>query len=418
MTSRTRSRRRVAVTGMGIVSAIGCDQESVWSSLMAGETGIRKIQSFDASENKVQIGAEIDDEELMPLLKARKVRKKDRMVAMGLEAAGQALEQAALVRDEPPYDPQEIAVFMGSAVGPAETLHQGHQRFVAKGPKGMRPTSVPNFMANSLSSSISLHYRLTGTNQVIVSACTSAVNAIGLAFRQVADGYVDGAICGGSDAGFDPFYFSAWNNLGVFSKIEDPKRAYRPFDRARAGCLLGEGAGVLALEEWERAEARGATILGEVVGYGETSDALHVTSPDQAGQVRAIRAALDEAGISPEEIGYVNAHGTATEANDACESQSIREVFGPHADVARVGSSKSYFGHLLGASGAVETVVTLQALQKGIVPSNLNLDDPDPECNVRLVGGTPEECETEYAMKNSFGFGGGNGVLILRRPPV
>lgn len=406
--------RRVAVTGMGIVSAIGCDLESVWQSLMAKRTGIARIASFDASDNKVDLGAEIDDEELQPRLAARKIRKKDRMVALGLEATGQALEQAGLV-GEPPYDPQEIATLMGSGVGSANSLDEGYQRFAARGARGMRPTSVPTYMANSLSASISLHYRLTGTNQVIVTACTSATNAIGQAFRQIRDGYVGAAVCGGSESCFDPFYYGVWNNLGVFSKIEDPEKAYRPFDSARAGCLLGEGAGVLVLEEWKRAAERGAEILAEIVGYGESSDASHITSPDVVGQARAIRAALEDADVQPEQIGYVNAHGTATEANDVCESQSIREVFGDHADAVRVGANKSYFGHLLGASGAVETIVTALALRRGTLPPNLNLDDPDPECRVGLVGGEPEACETVYAMKNSFGFGGGNGVLVVRR---
>ncbi len=412
--SESRPQRRVAVTGLGIVSAIGCDTTAVWESLLAGRTGIGPITRFDARGNKVRFGAEVSDEVLQPRLKARKVRRKDRMVALAIEATGQALEQAGLV-GEAPYEPQEVATLLGCAVGPGGSLWEAYQRFAERGPAGMRPTSVPTLMANSLSAGVSLHYRLTGTNQVIVTACTAASNAIGSAFRQVRDGYVDAAVCGGSDAGFDPFYYGVWNNLGVFSTIEDPEKAYRPFDADRSGCLLGEGAGALVLEEWEKAEARGAEILAELVGYGESSDALHITSPSQEGQVRAMQSALDDAGVGAGEVDYVNAHGTATEANDACECQSLREVLGEHADRPWVGSSKSFFGHLLGASGAVETVTTVLALGHGTLPPNLNLDTPDPQCNVRLLGAEPQPCDARVAMKNSFGFGGGNGVLILRK---
>lgn len=404
--------RRVAITGIGIVSALGLDEETVWAKLLAGETGLASIRGFDADECKVQIGAEVDDEQLAERLAKRKIRKVDRSLAFALEASGQALEGAGLVT-EPPYEAQQIATLLGCGVGPAGTLYQGFTRFAEKGPRGMRPSSVPKFMANGLSAGVSLHYRLTGTNQVIVSACASATNAIGQGFRLIRDGYAEVVLCGGSDAFFDPFYYGAWNNLGVLSTIADPKSAYRPFDVDRAGCLLGEGAGILVLEDRQRAERRQARVRGEILGYGESSDATHITSPDVVGQVRAMRAALDDAGVEAADIGYLNAHGTATQANDLCESQSIREAFGSAADQLPVGSSKSFFGHLLGAAGAVETIATLLALEHGVLPPNLNLDHPDPQCEISLVGDEPQETQARLAMKNSFGFGGGNAVLVL-----
>lgn len=406
------SQRRVAVTGVGIVTALGLDETTVWANLLAGETGLAPIRGFDASECKVQIGGEVDDELLAERLAARKIRKVDRSLGLALEASGQALEGAELVT-EPPYEAQDIATLLGCGVGPASTLYEGFTRFADKGPRGMRPSSVPKFMANGLSAGVSLHYRLTGTNQVIVSACASSTNAIGQGFRLIRDGYAEVVLCGGSDAFFDPFYYGAWNNLGVLSTIADPKSAYRPFDIDRDGCLLGEGAGILVLEDWQRAAGRGVRVRGEILGYGESSDATHLTSPDVAGQVRAMLAALDDAGVEAAEIGYVNAHGTATQANDLCESQSILEALGSAAGTVPVGSSKSFFGHLLGAAGVVETIATLMALEHGVLPPNLNLDHPDPQCAIALIGGKSVPTEARLAMKNSFGFGGGNAVLVL-----
>ncbi|MFK7742770.1 MAG: beta-ketoacyl synthase [Planctomycetota bacterium] len=410
------NRRSVVVTGLGLVTAIGQDLETVWRRVLAGEGGIAPLKSFEVAGNKVTNGAEVDIEELHERLKQRGIRPKDRSQNYALEAAGQALTQAGLLgEDLAKLTPQPIATILGSGVGPTDTTYKTMLRYRELGAKGMRPSTVPSVMANSLSAGVSLQYRLTGTNQVIVSACTSATNAIGNGFRMIRDGYIDAVVCGGSDAFFDPLHYGVWNNLGVMSTIEDPARAYRPFDKDRQGCLLGEGAGVMVLEERERAVARGAQILAELPGYGDSGDACHVTTPDVAGQARAIRGALACAGVEPEAIDYINAHGTATIANDRCESASIREVFGEHTDRVPVSSLKPFFGHLLGASGAVESIVTVLALRNQTLPPNLNLDNPDPECRVRLVGAEPQPAKLECVMKNSFGFGGGNGVLVFRQ---
>ncbi len=409
--------REVVVTGVGIVSAIGNDVDTVWSNLLGGETGLGPITVFDASLNKVQNAAEVDLSALDERQKG-KLRRADRTLRYAVEVARQALVEAGW------RDPAEenvgtevlpIASVWGSGSGAATTLYESHKRFGEKGPKGMRPSTIPACMANSISAGVSIHHRLGGTNQVIVSACTSSTNAIGQGLRMIRDGYVDAVLCGGVEAGLDPFYYGVWNNLGVLSPIADPKRAVRPFDSAREGTLLGEGGGAVLLEAAEVAAARGAAVRARVLGYGESSDATHMTAPDEAGQVRAIRAALQDARIDAAEVGFVNAHGTGTPANDVTEAQSVRAALGPAADNAPVGANKSYFGHTLGASGVLEGIATILGLEAGRVPPNLNLESPDPACEVPLVGGQSSELPVRVAMKNSFGFGGGNGVLLFGR---
>jgi 3-oxoacyl-[acyl-carrier-protein] synthase II len=269
-------------------------------------------------------------------------------------------------------------------------------------------------MANSISAGVSIEFQLLGTNHVVVSACTSSTNAIGQAFRAIRHGYAEAVLVGGVDAFFDPFYYGVWNNLGVLSTIADPERAVRPFDSERTGTLLGEGAGALLLESFATAARRGVRPRGEILGYGESSDATHVTSPDVNGQVRAIRRAVESAGVAPEDIGYINAHGTGTAANDVTESLSIVAALGDVGARIPVGAMKSYFGHTLGASGAIELVATLLALEAGVAPPNRNLEQPDPQCRIELVGSAPRRLSSRMAIKNSFGFGGGNGVLVLR----
>ncbi len=407
--------RRVVVTGLGIASAIGTDEETVWASLLAGRGGIGQLQALDTTDYRVGIGAEVDGESVAAGLKRLGRRAVDRALDLGLVAAAGALEQAGLLEEEPPYSPRDVAVVFGTGIGSAQSHHSSFERFFKRGPRGLRPSTVPKCMYNAISAGISIQFGLVGTNQIIVSACTSSTNAIGAALRMVRHGYAETVLCGGAEGFFDPFFFGVWNNLGVLSTEPDPARACRPFDAARDGCVLGEGAGALVVESLDRARARGATIRGEILGYGESSDATHLTSPSVEGQATAMRMALDDAGVSAEEIGFVNAHGTATLANDVCESRSIREVLGASVDRVPVSANKSYFGHTLGASGAIESIVTLLSLEAGVVPPNLNLDTPDPECDVKLVGDEPMALDSALAMKNSFGFGGGNGVLVLAR---
>ncbi|REJ81214.1 MAG: beta-ketoacyl-[acyl-carrier-protein] synthase family protein [Acidobacteria bacterium] len=414
MSARGRTSRRVVVTGMGIASAIGIGEDEVWANLLAGRTGIDEIRAIDTSDHKVKLGAEVDSEALHARLKELRLRPVDRAHDLAMVAGADALRQAGVV-GEPPYEPLPIAVIFGTGEGSAESHWNGFSAFFEKGVKGLRPTTVPRCMYNAISSGLSIHFRLEGANYVVVSACTSATNAIGAAFRQVRDGYADAVLCGGSDGFFDPFFYGVWNNLGVLSPDPDPRTACRPFDAARQGTILGEGAAALLLESAEHAARRGATVRGEVRGYGESSDASHRTQPSADGQARAMRAALDDAGITAADLAAISAHGTATHANDVTEAASIREVLGDAVGSVPVVAQKSYFGHTLGASGALETVTALLGLEHGVLPPNPNLETPDPECDVRLVGREAEPLRGDFVMKNSFGFGGGNGVLILAR---
>ncbi|MBL9209492.1 MAG: beta-ketoacyl-[acyl-carrier-protein] synthase family protein [Opitutaceae bacterium] len=405
--------RRVAVTGLGLVTALGHSEPEVWSSLLAGRCPLRALKNHDYAGNKVCSGGEIDLAEFEARVPAT-LRRADRTVRFAVEAARQAMTAARCLPAEADK-PEDIATIFGSGCGPTETLHASHTRFAEKGPAGMRPSSVPNGMANAVSAALSIEFRLTGANYTVVSACTSATNAIGIGFRMVREGHAAAVLCGGTDNSFDPFYYALWNNLGVFSPIADPQRAVRPFAADRAGTLLGEGAGALVLESFASARRRGVRIRGEIVGYGESSDATHLTGPSATGQAAAIRAALRSADVAPHEIGYISAHGTGTDANDLTEAQAIRIALGDAADSAPVGATKSYFGHTLGASGAIETIGTLLALEHGVAPGNLNLEHPDPACPVSLVGAAPQPLTRGLALKNSFGFGGGNAVLVLRR---
>ena len=407
------SPRRVVVTGMGIACALGIEERVIWKNLMAGKSGIGHLRAFDTTGYKIRIGAEVPEGLIEAKLKELRRRPIDRALDLAVVVAWDALTQARLINRKPPWSEQDVAVLFGTGVGSAQSHFNAFSKFFEKGPRGMRPTTVPRCMYNAISAGVSMQFKLTGSNYVVVSACNSAANAMGTAFRMIRDGYAEKVLCGGADGFFDPFFFGVWNNIGVLSRIEDPAKACRPFAEDRRGTVLGEGAGALVLETLEGALARGAGIRGEILGYGESSDASHITRPSVEGQAKAIRMALDDAGLQPEEIALINAHGTATHSNDATESQSVRAVFGPAADRIPVVANKSYIGHVLGASGILETIITMLALERGMAPPNLNLENPDPACNLNLVGNEPVSINRGPAMKNSFGFGGANGVLIV-----
>lgn len=406
---------RVAITGMGIASAIGMDLDSTWKNLSSGTTGIRSLKQLDTSEYRTTIGGEVDSDAIAAALKALNFRPDDRAISLAHIASAQALAQAGLFTSGVPSEPSDTATVYGTGAGAANSLFGAYGAFNEKGLKGLRPTTVPRCMANAISAQLSMKFRLTGPNYVTVAACSASTTAIGLAFRMVRDGYAPRVLCGGTDSLFDPVSFGSWNNLGVMSKNQDPTSACRPFDKGRDGCVLGEGAASFLLESMDSAINRGALIYGEVVGYGESSDAEHITTPSAEGQARAIRQALESAGISAEDVGMINAHGTATAANDSTESKSIRAVFGSATDSIPVVSNKSYFGHTLGASGATETVASILMLQNRKIIPNLNLAERDPECILNLPTGTAIDLTGNIIVKNSFGFGGNNAVLVLKR---
>lgn len=412
-------KRDVVVTGLGLITPLGLDEKTFWQNMLAGRSAIRRIRAFDVEElYKAKNGAEVDSDQLAAALDAARIRPSDRTVDMALLAALGALSSAGLLDGNGRCTANGVAAIIGSGGGPILTVEEGYYRFAELGDRGIRPTSVIRGMLNVICSHLSMRFGLTGPNYMVVSACTSSTNALGIAFRMIRDGYADVALCGGTESFFTSGMYRAWDKLGVMSSNPDPATASRPFDVNRDGFVLGEGAGMLVLESLERARRRGAAIRGEIAGYGESSDAEHMTRPSVAGQVRAMRAALESAGNSADDIGFVNAHGTATKTNDESESKSAREVLGDSADRVPVASNKSFFGHMLGASGVVETAATLLGLECGRVPPNLNLVNPDPLCNLNLVGKDALEVNARVAMKNSFGFGGNNAVLILRKAPV
>jgi len=409
------AKRRVVITGLGAVSAYGFGEQPLWDNMIAGKTGLSTITHLDTHELATTVGGIVDRAALQEALVALRMRYTDMTVDSTIFASDQALKQAGLIAGPPPYEPQEVATLIGTGIGSAESHYASVQNFIEKGIKGVRPTTVPRCMANAACSQTAIRYRLTGPNYIITSACTSATTALGVGFRMIKDGYIDKALCGGADTIFDPHTLVAWDRLGVMSRNPDPLTCCRPFDRDRDGCVIGEGAAALLLESLESALARGATIRAEVCGYGESSDAKHITAPDSEGQAKAIRAALESAGISPAEIGYINAHGTATKANDPTECAAVKLAFGSAANTTPMSSSKAYFGHLLGGSGAIESLATVLTLEKGLIPPSLNLDHPDVDCDTSLVGDAAQRLDRPVAMKNSFGFGGNNGVLIFRR---
>jgi len=407
--------RRVVVSGIGVVSALGLDEETFWQNMIAGKCGIRQISAFDLTDYKARNGSEVNNEQLASVMKTRQIGNSDRAIDLAMTASFEALESSGMNPANPSPQNIEMAVIIGSGAGCNQTMSAAHEAYETKGFKSVRPTIIPRSMANAISSQISMKFKFTGPNYVVVSACTSATTAIGIAYRMIKSGIVDLAITGGTDTVFERRIYAGWTKLGVMSTNPVPEKSCRPFDRDRDGCVLGEGAGILVLESLESALRRKVRIRGEICGFGESSDASHITHPSPEGQALAIRNALKSAGMTPKDIGFINAHGTATRTNDECESKSIRLAMETETDRIPVASNKSFFGHTLGASGAIETIVTLLGLEKKIVPANLNLDNPDPQCNLNFVGKEPMPLADKTAMKNSFGFGGNNAVLVLRR---
>ena len=408
-------RSRVVITGMGAVSAYGIGEQVIQDGLTAAKTAISTVEHIDIEGLPTKVGATVDRDLLREALLKIRMRYNDITVDSTILAADLALKQSGLISGEPPYEPQQTATIIGTGIGCAESYYASVQDYMAKGVRGVRPTTVPRCMPNAVCSRTAIRYRLTGPNYATASACTSSTTAIGIGFRMIKDGYIKKALCGGADTIFDPFTFIAWNRLGVMSKNNNPQSCCRPFDSGRDGCVIGEGAACLVLESLESALKRGAVIRAEVCGYGESSDALHITAPDPAGQAASITAALESARITPDDVGYINAHGTATRANDPSECSAIKMALGDAADNIPTASSKSYFGHLLGGSGAIETIATVLMLESSTIAPNLNLDNPDEDCSINLAGSAPQSLKKPFALKNSFGFGGNNGVLVLKK---
>jgi 3-oxoacyl-[acyl-carrier-protein] synthase II len=403
--------RRVVITGIGPATPVGVGREAFWSSLAAGRSGIGELTRFDTEGFPVRIAGEVRDLDPAEFMEPKEVRRTDRFVHLALAAAALAHRDAG----EPALIPERTAVAMGTGIGGMQTLEDQVNVLREKGPDRVSPFMVPAMMPNAAAGHVAMALGLTGPNLGVVTACAASAHAIGEAFRMIREDRADVAFAGGADASITPVSIAAFARMGALSRNPDAERASRPFDRARDGFVLSEGACVLVLEDAERAKARGARIWAEVVGYGATADAFHVTQPEPEGlgAIAAMQAALTDAGEPAEAVGYVNAHGTSTPLNDAAESKAIRKVFGEHR--VAVSSTKSMTGHLLGGAGAVEAAATALAIHEGTLPPTINLDDPDPECDLNHVANEPREQPVSLALSNSFGFGGQNAVLALRR---
>ena len=409
-------RSRVVVTGLGAVTPLGNDVPTLWEGLLAGRSGIGPITLFDPSHLEVRIAAEVKDFDPVALFGRRQARRNDRFTLFALEAARQAVDDAGLEFEG--EDGWDVGVLIGSAIGGILTLLENYDALQTSGPHRVSPFMVPAMMPNAASATVAITYGLRGPNLCVASACATGSHAIGEAAEMIRRGHAEAMICGGSEAVIAPLSLSAFKNMGAVStRNDEPERASRPFDAGRDGFVMGEGAGALVLESLERARRRGARIYCEVAGYGATADAWHITAPEEAGQgaAGAMERALHDADLAPEEVDYVNAHGTSTLLNDRTETQAIRALFGPHADRLAVSSTKSMVGHLMGAAGAVEAIACVKSLETGWVHPTLNYETPDPECDLDYVPGQARRLAPRVALSNSFGFGGHNGCLVFRR---
>ncbi|WP_434416365.1 beta-ketoacyl-ACP synthase II [Nannocystis pusilla] len=407
--------RRVAITGVGLISPLGVGNDENWRSLCAGKSGIGPITRFDASALTTRIAGEVRDFDPTRWIPKKEVRQMDLFIQYAIAAAAMAVEDAKL---GPPDDPERFGVYVGAGLGGLPVLEATHDSLREKGPRhGISPYFVPAIIVNLAPGQISIRHNYRGPNMSHVSACSTGAHSIGEAFHLIARGGANVMIAGGTEATVSPLCIGGFASMRALStRNDEPTKASRPFTQSRDGFVLSEGCGLVVLEEWERATARGARIYAEIVGYAATSDAHHITAPppDGEGAQRCMRLALRDAGLSPEAVGYINAHGTSTGA-DATETGAIKAVFGEHARKLAVSSTKSMHGHLLGATGGLEAAICALALHHQVLPPTINLDDPDPECDLDYVPHEARKVAVNVALSNSFGFGGTNACLAFKR---
>lgn len=406
---------RVVVTGIGVVSPVGNTLEETWNNLVNGVCGIAPITLFDTTDYKAKVAGEVKNFEPRDYMTKQEILRSDRFTQLAVAAAAQAVEESGVIGT---VDPARIGVYFGSGIGGINTMTKEHAKLLNKGPARVSPYCVPMMIANMAAGEIAIRYNCQGAAMPAVTACASGSNAIGEALRQIRHGYADAVITGGSDAAVNELGVAGFVNMHALSTSEDPNAASLPFDKRRAGFVIGEGATALVLEEYEHAVTRGAKIYGEVCGYGSTCDAYHMTSPapDAAGGARAMIQAMEEAGYSESDRVYVNAHGTGTPMNDSGETTAIKTALGEEkAHEILISSTKSMTGHLLGAAGAIEAAVCLKVLETGIVPPTINLEEPDPACDLNYVPNKAVEAEIDLCLSNSLGFGGHNACLAFRK---
>lgn len=415
-TNHGRSGRRVVITGMGTINPLGHDAASTWAAISAGRTGLGPITLFDAAGFKTRIAGEVADFDPVERFGRKEARRMARQTQFALTAAEEAISAARLSASG--IAAERIGVIVGSGMGSLDPIIDATDTLAERGPDRVSPFFVPMMLADTPAAAISIAYGLAGPNLSLYTACATGNNAIGEAAVTIARGAADAMVAGGSEACILPLAIAGFGVMGALStRNDDPARASRPFDWERDGFVVSEGAAVLVLEEREHALVRGATIYGEVLGYGASADAYHITTPiqDGAGAAQSMRAALADAGLEPADIDYINAHGTSTPLNDSAETAAIKQVFGERAYDTPVSSTKSMTGHLLGAAGALEAIICLNALATGVIPATINYEQPDPACDLDYVPNTPRTAELRMAMSNAFGLGGHNATLIFGR---
>jgi len=408
-------KRRVVVTGMGVVSSVGIGVEEFWSSIKAGKSGISYLTRFDVTNYPAKVGGEIKDFDPTKYIEKKEARRMDRYCQYAIAAAKMALDNSGIDLDKIDHD--RMGVIVGSGIGGIETLEDQYNVLITKGPGRVSPFFIPMMIANMASGQIAIRFGAKAFNECVVTACATGTNAIGDAFKVIQRNAADIMIAGGSEAAITPTAIAGFCNMGALSKNPDPQTACRPFDKERDGFVMAEGSGILILEEYEHAKNRGANIIAEIAGYGSNDDAYHITAPAEGGEgaAKCMMEAIKDAGIKPDEIGYINAHGTSTDMNDKFETMAIKNVFGEHAYKLAVSSTKSMTGHMLGAAGAVEAIITIKALHEGFLPPTINYKTPDPECDLDYVPNKGREADIQYALSNSFGFGGHNAVLLFKK---
>jgi 3-oxoacyl-[acyl-carrier-protein] synthase II len=409
-------KRRVVVTGVGLVTALGTGTEETWKGLCDGRSGVGPISRFDSTEFSTRIAAEVKDFDPLKWFDKKDLKKMDFFIYYAVAAADFAMKQSGLVID--PAVSERVGVFIGSGIGGFTVIEREHKALLEGGPRKISPFFIPSSIINLAAGQVSIRFGARGPNSAPCTACSSGAHAVGDAFRVISRGDADAMICGGSEAAITPMGVGGFAAMRALStRNDEPERASRPFDAERDGFVVGEGAGVLVIEELEHARQRGAKIVAELVGYGMSGDAFHITLPpdDGRGAHRVMLNALTDAGVQPEEVGYINAHGTSTPPNDRIESHAIKQLFGAHAKSLAVSSTKSMIGHLLGAAGAVEAGISCLVVERGIMPPTINYENPDPECDLDYVPNQMRRKDVRFALSNSFGFGGTNASLLFKR---
>jgi 3-oxoacyl-[acyl-carrier-protein] synthase II len=410
------NKRRVVITGVGMITPLGIGTEKSWKGLLEGRSGIRKITQFDATDFPTQIAGEVDGFNPEEYVEAKEIKKMDRFIHFAVAAASMAVQDSGLkITDE---NAERTGVIIGSGMGGLHTIEHYHSVLLEKGPRRISPFFIPMLIVNLASGQVSIRFGAKGPNSAVTTACATGSHAIGDAFRIIQRGDADSMLAGGTEAVVTPLGIGGFNAMKALStRNDEPAKASRPFDKDRDGFVMGEGAGILILEHLESALERGARVYAEIMGYGMTADAYHITSPPPGGEgaARCMDVALRDAGVSPSEVNYINAHGTSTKYGDELETSAIKTVFGDHAYKLAVSSTKSMTGHLLGAAGGVEAVISVLGICNDIIPPTINLDNPDPECDLDYIPHKPRKTAIRYALTNSFGFGGTNACLLFKK---